>query len=106
MDLTIYDIIKGPIISEKASEEFSRNKIAVHVHPHANKSMIKKALEKLFNVEVQSVNTSIRKGKVRRMRRMETVGKLDKRAIVTLKPGYSLNFAEAAPDMQSTTDNK
>lgn len=96
MDLTIYDVIQGPVISEKASHLISSlNKIVLRVHPKANKRMIKQALEKLFNVEVKAIRTTIRKGKSRRFRRIESTGKLSKRAIVTLKPGYSLDFVES-----------
>ena len=96
MDLTIYDIIKGPVISSKASEMFSESKkIALIVHPAANKPMIKNAVEKLFNVQVESVRISVRKGKLKRFKRIESVGSLQKKAYITLKPGYSLNFFES-----------
>lgn len=97
MDLKIYDIIKGPILTDKASKLISNlNKVVLKVHPMANKPMIKEALEKLFNVKVQDVRVIIRKGKARSFRRRKSVDSSEKRAIITLKPGYSLNIGGAA----------
>lgn len=98
MDLTIYDIIRGPVISDKA---YKLNKIlkklVLSVHPHANKKLVAEAIEKLFNVKVDSVRIMNRKGKNRKVRRTLTVqGPLDKRAFVTLKEGYSLDLFEQA----------
>ena len=53
-----YDIIKGPIITEKSSEiAQNNNQITLSVDTKANKIEIKDAVEKLFNVKVESVNT-------------------------------------------------
>ncbi len=92
MDLTIYDIIQGPWVTEKSyKQQNGLNQITLKVHPKANKPMIADALKKLFNVEVEKVRTSIRKGKTRRVGRRITYGKTVKKAIVTLKEGYSVN---------------
>lgn len=92
MDLSIYEIIKKPVFSEKASRlASSLNKIALEVHRKANKRMIKEALEKLFAVKVDSVCTFIRKPKKKTFKRVTSFGKSRKIAIVTLAPGYSLN---------------
>ena len=64
------------------------------MHPHANKPMIKEALEKLFNVKVENVNIVVRKGKIRRVGRREVQGPLTKKAIVTLAEGYSLDLLD------------
>ncbi|MEX0939997.1 MAG: 50S ribosomal protein L23 [Candidatus Babeliales bacterium] len=103
MALKIYDIIQGPAVTEKASKLVSnQKKVVLKIHPKANKPMVKEALEKLFNVKVENIRTIVRKGKVRTFKRMKSTGKLTKRAIVTLKPGYSLDVAESAPEQQAS----
>jgi large subunit ribosomal protein L23 len=95
MDLTIYDVILGPVVTDKAYKLNRDYKQSIlRVHPHANKPMIKQALERLFNVQVRDVRISVRKGKVRRVGRKTVVGSKTKKAIVTLAPGYSLDFFE------------
>lgn len=103
MDLTIYDVILGPVMTDKAYK-LSRNlkQLMLRVHPHANKPMIKQALTRLFNVEVQDVRVSVRKGKVRRVGRKTIIGSKTKKAIVTLAPGYSLDFFEQTSTSVST----
>ena len=97
MDLKIYDIIKGPIVTDKSSKLVSNlNKVVLKVHPMANKPMIKEALEKLFNVKVKNVRVILRKGKTRTFKKIKTTDSSEKRAIITLKPGYSLNMGGAA----------
>jgi large subunit ribosomal protein L23 len=97
MDLSIYDVIVGPVISEKAYR-LNRlfKKLALKVHPAANKPMVKEALEKLFSVKVKKISIVVRKGKNRRVRGRATTGKLSKRAIITLAEGYSLDFMDQA----------
>lgn len=97
MDLSIYDVIIGPVISEKAYKLNKLfKKLKLKVHPQANKPMVKEAIEKLFNVKVDAVNIMIRKGKNKRVRGRATTGKLIKKAIVTLAEGYSLDFIDQA----------
>lgn len=92
LKLTLYDIILGPVVTEKASKLLnSLKKITFRVHPDANKTMVAEALEKLFNVKVKTVRISVRKGKVRRFKRAESQGILTKRAIVTLKDSQSFD---------------
>jgi large subunit ribosomal protein L23 len=105
MDLTIYDIIQGPIVTDKASKLINKfKKVVLKVHPQANKPMIKEALKKLFNVEIDTIRIVVRKGKVRTFKRFKSTGSTVKRAIVTLKPGYSLNVVDSAPVESSTQD--
>ena len=51
------DIIKGPIMTEKSSDLAKQNVITFSVDTKANKTQIKQAIEKIFNVKVESVNT-------------------------------------------------
>lgn len=97
MDINIHDVIRGPVISEKAYKINKQLKrLVLKVHPDANKSLIKKAVERLFDVHVDKVNTITRQGKQRMSRRQVIVGKLTKKAIVTLKKGYSVDLFNQA----------
>jgi len=93
MDLSIYDVILGPVMTDKAYK-LNRNlkKLVLRVHSHANKPMIKEAIERLFDVKVDNVRVMIRKGKVHRYNRRETQKSSVKKAIVTLKEGYSVDI--------------
>lgn len=93
LNLNIYEIIKGPVISDKAFLLNKKlNKLVLKVHPQANKSQIKEALQRLFNVKVEKVNTLTREGKIHKVRRIQVQKATTKRVIVTLKEGYSLDF--------------
>ena len=107
MDLTIYDVIVGPVITEKAYE-LNKNlkQLVLKVHPHANKPLVKEALEKLFDVKVKSVNISIRKGKKRKVSRRVVEGALTKKAFVTLAEGYSLDLLDQAGTNVISQENK
>lgn len=96
MELSIYDIIKGPVITSKAQElNIELNRLVLQIHPKANKPMVKEAIEKLFNVKVENVRVIIRKGKRRMVGKKEVWGKLQKKAIVKLKDGYKLNVFDS-----------
>ncbi len=80
-----YDVILKPVISEKSMNDMATKKYTFLVHTDANKTMIKEAVEKMFEgTKVKSVNTMNLEGKKRR--RGTTVGKTAKRkkAIVQL----------------------
>lgn len=80
-----YDVILKPIITEKSMNAMGEKKYTFLVHPEANKTMIKDAVEKMFEgTEVKSVNTMNLDGK--RKRRGTTVGRTakSKKAIVAL----------------------
>lgn len=92
MRLTIYDIIIKPVMTEKASKLLNQQKqVKFQVHPHANKTLIKEAIKKLFDVEAVSVNIIVRKGKIRTFKRIKSQGKLKKFAIITLKDDKSFD---------------
>jgi len=91
--LNVYEIIKGPVISEKATLLNQKlNKFVLKVHPQANKMQIKEAIQRLFDVKVEKVNTLNRVGKSRRVRRTIIQGSITKRVFVTLKEGYSIDI--------------
>ncbi len=88
-----YDIIKGPIITEKSSEiAQNNNQITLSVDVKANKIEIKDAVEKLFNVKVESVNTINVRPKKKRVGRYPGKTNKVKKAIVTLKEGSSIEL--------------
>mgnify|MGYP003303918626 FL=1 len=86
------DIIKAPIITEKTSDLAQNNVITFSVDVKANKTQIKQAIENIFNVKVESVNTINVKPKRKRVGRY--VGKTNKvkKAIVKLKEGSSIEL--------------
>jgi large subunit ribosomal protein L23 len=93
MDLNIFEIIKGPVVSERATMLNQKlKKLVLKVHPQANKMQIKEAFQRLFNVKVDKVNTLNRIGKTRRVRRVIVQGSTTKRVVVTLKEGYSVDL--------------
>ena len=88
------DVIVRPIVSEKSYAGIESNVYTFLVSPDANKTEIKEAVQAIWNVQVTSVNTINRKGKVKRRR--YTFGKRpdQKRAIVTLAQGDSIEIFE------------
>ncbi|QEN12758.1 50S ribosomal protein L23 [Mycolicibacterium sp. ELW1] len=81
------DIILAPVISEKSYGLIEDNVYTFVVAPGSNKTQIKIAIEKIFKVKVDSVNTLNRQGKRKRTRTGYGQRKSTKRAIVTLAPG-------------------
>jgi large subunit ribosomal protein L23 len=81
------DILFAPVVSEKSYGLLDEGKYTFVVDPRANKTEIKIAVEEIFGVKVESVNTMNRKGKARRTRFGVGKRKDTKRAIVTLKEG-------------------
>lgn len=84
------DLIKQPIITEKATRLLEDNQYVFDVVPKATKPEIKAAIESLFDVKVTSVNTIRPAKKKRRVGRFVGFKPLYKRAIVTLKEGDSI----------------
>ena len=80
------DVIVRPVVSEKSYGLIDDGVYTFIVHPQANTTEIRQAVESIFDVRVASVNTLNRKGKRKRQRRQATYGKRPdtKRAIVTL----------------------
>jgi large subunit ribosomal protein L23 len=86
-----YDVIIAPVITEKATVASEHNQVLFKVARTATKPQIKEAVEKLFDVKVKSVNTQVRKGKIKAFK--GTVGQQSdvKRAIVTLEEGHRID---------------
>ena len=92
-DERLYNVLRAPVITEKATLGSENNQIVFKVADDANKHEIKVAVETLFKVSVTSVKTSVVKGKEKRFR-----GKLGqrsdfKKAVVRLKDGDTIDVA-------------
>jgi large subunit ribosomal protein L23 len=81
------DVLLRPVISEKSYGLLDENKYTFIVHPDANKTQIKIAVEQVFNVRVLDVNTLNRPGKRKRTRAGYGQRKATKRAVVSLAAG-------------------
>ena len=82
--MTVYDIIIEPILSEKSYDGIANKRYTFKVVKSATKTQIKAAVEQIFQVKVDKVNTSNYDGKVKRMGRNEGRRSAFKKAIVTL----------------------
>ena len=90
----LFKVILSPVVSEKSYRVADKhNQILFKVLPQANKTEIKKAVEMLFDVKVDSVRTLSVKGKKRRFGKVMGATKDWKKAYVRLQPGYNINFA-------------
>lgn len=82
--MTNHDIIRRPIVSEKSYAEIANKKYTFEVAKSANKTQIKKAVEEIFKVKVESVNISNVYGKIKRQGKHEGLTGSYKKAIVQL----------------------
>ncbi len=82
---SVYDIIIRPVLTEKSYATISDKKYVFEVEKTANKTEIKEAVEKIFGVKVESVNTLRTLGKIRRQGRTQGRTPEIKKAYVTLK---------------------
>lgn len=94
LKLSLYDVIKKPVFSNKAFLLKKKlNQVVFEVHPSANKSLVKEAAEKILKVQVSKVCILIRKGKRKTSRKRNVFfDALQKRAIITLKEGSSISL--------------
>ncbi len=81
------EVLISPVVSEKSYALLDQGKYTFVVDPRSNKSEVKRAVESIFGVKVESVHTLNRRGKTRRTRFGTGKRKDTKRAIVTLKEG-------------------
>jgi large subunit ribosomal protein L23 len=86
-----YDVIRKPIITEKATMASESGAVVFQVAIDSTKPQIKEAVEALFEVKVKAVNTLSRKGKTKRFRNILGKQADSKRAIVTLVEGQSID---------------
>lgn len=79
-----YDIIKKPVLTEKSYDQMAEKCYTFEVDVHANKTEIRKAIEAVFGVKVDSVNTLRQEGKIKRQGRTQGRRPEVKKAYVTL----------------------
>ncbi len=93
MELNIYDVIKRAISTPKSIDLHKKlGQIVFEVDKHANKPLVKSAVEKIWNVKVDKVRIINLKGKNKEFGRRYFTTKGLKKAIVTLKKGYSIEL--------------
>jgi large subunit ribosomal protein L23 len=86
-----YDLIRKPVITEKATMGSENNQVTFRVPLDASKPEIKAAVEKLFSVEVKAVNTIRQRGKVKKFRGRTGKRPDYKKAIISLAEGHSID---------------
>jgi len=93
--MIVHDIIRRPLITEKTSiQKEEANQVTFEVDRQANRIEIKKAVEKIFNVNVTGVRTMQVKGKTKQRGRILGKRRSWKKAVVTLAPGDRIDFFE------------
>ena len=88
-----YDVIRKPVITEKATMASETGAVVFEVAIDSNKPQIKEAVEALFGVKVKAVNITITKGKTKRFRGMMGRRKDVKKAYVTLEDGNTIDVS-------------
>lgn len=92
----LYQILLAPIVSEKSTRLADKNRqVAFEVRTDANKQEVKAAVEKAFEVEVESVQIVNVRGKIKRFGRTPGQRRNWKKAYVRLKEGFDIDFAGA-----------
>jgi len=87
----MYEIIRTPVVTEKSTNGSAFGQVTFKVPLDATKPRIKQAVETLFKVDVTKVNTSVQKGKTKRFRGIKAFRGDQKKAIVTLKDGQTID---------------
>ena len=88
------DILIRPIVTEKSTALMEQGKYTFRVPLAATKIQIRQAVEQIFKVKVQAVNTMRYEGKLKRMGRTQGRRSDWKKAVVTLKPGEAIELFE------------
>ncbi|MBF0169088.1 MAG: 50S ribosomal protein L23 [Alphaproteobacteria bacterium] len=89
----MYDIVRSPVITEKATLGSEHSQVTFRVPLAATKPEIKAAVEGIFNVKVKAVNTLVAKGKTKSFRGKKAVRSDVKKAMVTLAEGHSIDVS-------------
>ena len=87
-------ILVRPVVTEKSTRLQEQNKYTFEVTLTSNRSQVKQAVEKLFEVKVKNVNIIRTPGKRRRFGRRQTQSPEQKKAVVTLRPGDKISLFE------------
>jgi len=89
-----HDVLLRPVLSEKAVSTIADGKYVFFVHPSANRSQVKDAVERVFNVEVVKINVAKVRSKQKRLGRFTGRTAARKKAIVTLAAGQRIQQLE------------
>jgi large subunit ribosomal protein L23 len=92
--LHLYEVLRKPLITEKATSLKEEDKYAFEVAGKATKSQIKEAVELAFEVKVSKVNVMTVPGKTKRYGRRQVTNSPWRKAVVTLVPGNKITFFE------------
>jgi len=100
--VNLENVILSPVVTEKSQELQSIGerlgkrtvKYTFKVHPDANKTLIKQALKKMYNVVPSAVNVAVFRGKMKKFRNMPSQRSHYKKAVVTFADGANLDFAK------------
>ncbi len=102
--MDIYHIIRRPLVTEKGTYQSKQSHgvtasrpgrggaYSFEVHPEANKIEIRNAIEKIYNVKVEAVRTSVHRGKYRRHRFKSGMTRHWKKAVVVLRPEFHIDL--------------
>ena len=88
------EVILSPVVSEKSYSLIDQGAYTFLVHPKANKTEIRQAVEAIWGVQVVQVNTANRRGKTKRFRFTQGRRPDTKRAVVKLAPGQKIEIFE------------
>jgi len=89
-----HDVILRPVLSEKALTGIEASKYVFYVHPRANRTQVKDAVELVFSVDVVKLNLANVRGKEKTMGRFRGVRPQRKKAVVTLRAGQRIQQLE------------
>jgi len=89
----MYDIIRKPVVTEKSTRGSEFAQVTFKVPLKATKPEIKAAVEGVFGVKVKGVNTLIQKGKTKRFKGVKAFRSDEKKAIVTLQDGQTIDVS-------------
>lgn len=95
-DARLYDVIVRPLVTEKTTTLAEQNKVVFAISPSATKKDVKAAVEAIFKVTVTKVNTIHTEGKTKRFRGQPGQRSDQRKAIVTLAAGQSIDVAAGA----------
>ena len=90
--ITQYESILNPVVTEKSTKLSEMSKVVFKVNSSANKKSVKKNIEKIFKVNVIKINTINLRGKTKVVRNRKVFKTSQKKAIVTLKKGQSIDL--------------
>lgn len=91
----MYSVLRKPVVTEKSTMGGEHGQVTFKVDMSATKPQIKAAVEGLFGVKVKAVNTSIQKGKTKRFKGVKAFRSDEKKAIVTLEEGQTIDVGTA-----------